>query len=136
MTAAPPIEPGMPTALSIPRQPSRQQRTTVRMRLAPPSAVTSPLSRISTPRISSVLTISSSSPSSATTKFEPPPRTRCGAPSSPRTRSVCRSSSGERGKAMTAAGPPTPMEVWRARGSLSRNGTPASRRAAVMRASM
>ncbi len=111
MTAAPPMEPGMPTALSIPRHPARQQRTTVRIRFAPPSAVTVPSSRTSTPRMSSVFTTSSSSPSSTTTRFEPPPSTRWGASSSERTASVRCSSRGERGKAITAAGPPTPIVV-------------------------
>ncbi len=120
ITAAPPIEPGMPTAFCMPAQPARAQRTTVRMRLAPPSARTRPSSPTSTRWAWRVLTTSSSSPSSATTRFDPPPSTRCGTSSSARSPSVRRSSSDERGRAMTAAGPPTPIEVCFDSGSRSR----------------
>src|SRR5262249_46669891 len=66
----------------------------------------------------------------------PPPRTRWGTASSARSFSVRRSSSAVRGKAITAAGPPTPIDVWREKGSCSRNGTPSSASACVTFGSM
>src|SRR6266567_1425439 len=127
-----PTRPGMPLRHSSPPHPWATARSTKGSHGSPAAAVTStvpPLSREDTPR-RATFTTSPSTPASATTTLDPPPRIRIGTPRDAAQPTAVAMVASSEASMKKRAEPPTPMVQRGASGTFSRGRKVADTRAA------